>query len=218
MTPLDLASAIPIPAPFFARPTATVARELIGTVVVSRVGDSVVAGRIVETEAYLGAHDPGSHAATRGITPRNRVMYGPPGHVYVYVVYGMHLMVNLVTEPEGVAGAVLVRAVEPIAGIETMSARRGGATGTTLADGPAKVAAALGVTLAHNGMALGDALAVVGTPPPEGEVRASGRIGLAEGHDLPLRFYLHGDPHVSRGRTGPRTPRRRPDIQTEETT
>jgi DNA-3-methyladenine glycosylase len=217
MTPFDLTSTTPLPPAFFARPTEIVARELVGKVLVSRVGESVAAGRIVETEAYLGADDPGSHAATRGITARNRVMYGPPGHLYVYVVYGMHCMLNLVTEPEGVAGAVLVRAIEPLFGIDTMSARRGGAIGTALSDGPAKVAAALGVTLAHNGMALGDALAVLSAPPFEDEVVASGRIGLAEGHDLPLRFYLHGDPHVSRGRTGPRPPRRRPDAPTEET-
>lgn len=217
MNALDLADARPLPREFFARATGSVARDLLGKVLVSRVGDTAAGGRIVETEAYLGADDPGSHAATRGITARNRVMYGPPGHIYVYLVYGMHLMLNLVTEAEGVAGAVLVRAIEPLFGIETMAARRGGATGTALTDGPAKVAAALGVTLAHNGIALGEPLDVLDAPAPVGRIVASGRIGLADGHDLPLRFYLEGDPHVSRGRTGLRPPSGRPDTRTEET-
>jgi DNA-3-methyladenine glycosylase len=197
-----------LPASFFARPTATVAREVLGKVLVSRVGDAVCAGRIVEAEAYIGAHDPGSHAATRGVTPRNRVMYGPPGRLYVYFTYGNHHMLNLVTEREGTAGAVLVRAVEPLEGLEAMIARRGRG-GVEVTNGPGKVAQALGIDLRHNGMPLGEPIAVCdGRPVPDEAVGTSGRIGLAEGHELPLRYYVRGNGYVSKGRTGPRPPKR----------
>lgn len=197
-----------LPGSFFARPTAIVAREVLGKVLVSRVGDAVCAGRIVEAEAYLGAHDPGSHAATRGITPRNRVMYGPPGRLYVYFTYGNHHMPNLVTECEGTAGAVLVRAVEPLAGLEAMIARRGRG-GVEVTNGPGKVAQAFGIDLGHNGMPLGEQIAVCDGPPvPDGAVGTSGRIGLAEGHELLLRYYVKGNGYVSKGRTGPRPPKR----------
>jgi DNA-3-methyladenine glycosylase len=217
MSGLELDSLQPVPAAFFARPTEAVARELLGKILVSRVGDGECAGRIVEVEAYLGAHDPGSHAATRGITQRNRVMYGPPGHAYVYFTYGMHHMLNLVTEPEGVAGAVLIRAIEPIAGTDTMVRRRGGRRGVELTNGPAKVAEALGVTLELNGSGLGDRLVVCDAPRPRERVLTSGRVGLAAGHDLPLRFYLEGNAYVSRARTGPkpRSARRRAVEQRE---
>lgn len=192
-----------LPAPFFDRPTELVARDLLGKVVASLIDGVLTAGRIVEVEAYLGSDDPGSHAATRGITGRNRVMYGPPGHAYVYFTYGMHHMLNLVTEPDGTAGAVLVRAIEPLAGRETMVARRGGRDGRGLADGPAKVAQALGLDLSDDGSALGEGrVAVLDGPLPAEKVLVSGRIGLAQGHDLPLRFYLEGTGH-SRARPGP---------------
>lgn len=194
----------PLPPPFFARPTAVVARELLGSVLASSIGGAVVAGRIVETEAYLGADDPGSHAATKGITLRNRVMYGPPGRAYVYFTYGNHFMLNLVTEPDGTAGAVLIRAIEPTDGIETMRARRGGRSGPELTNGPGKLASALGVTLAHNGIALGNELVVLAGPRvPENRVAVGGRIGLSAGHELPLRFSIMGNAYVSKGRTGP---------------
>lgn len=209
----DLASARPLPASFFSRPTETVARELLGKVLVSRVGDTPTGGRIVETEAYLGSHDPGSHAATRGVTARNRVMYGPPGYAYVYFTYGMHHMLNLVTEADGTAGAVLVRAIEPLLGLEQIARRRPGVTGAGLTNGPGKVASALGVDLALNGTPLGDLLAVYDAPPPDGEIARTGRIGLAEGHELALRFYLSSNAYVSRGRTGPKPPKRRTDTR-----
>jgi DNA-3-methyladenine glycosylase len=193
----------PLLAPeFFGRDTELVARELPGKMLLSDVDGVVTGGRIVETEAYLGSDDPGSHAATRGITERNRVMYGPPGIAYVYFTYGMHHMVNLVTEAEGTAGAVLVRAIEPSLGLDAMTARRLGRGRRDLADGPAKLAQALGVTLADNGARLGVGhLAVFEAPAPEEAVLESGRIGLTAGHELPLRFYLEGSAH-SRARTG----------------
>ncbi|MRS12973.1 MAG: DNA-3-methyladenine glycosylase [Actinobacteria bacterium] len=197
-------------ASFFARPTPEVARLLLGKVLVSAVGDAVVAGTIVETEAYLGVDDPGSHAATKGITARNRVMYGPPGRAYVYFTYGNHHMLNLVTEAEGTAGAVLVRAVEPVEGVEVMTARRHGRAGHELTNGPGKVAEAFGVTLAHNGLPLGRELRVLDAPPvADTAVGTSGRVGLASGHELPLRFYIAGNGYVSKGRTGPKPPKRR---------
>ncbi|MHB1341533.1 MAG: DNA-3-methyladenine glycosylase [Coriobacteriia bacterium] len=200
----DVHTAQPLPAAFFARDTVTVAREVLGKVLVSRMGDTVTAGRIVETEAYLGSGDPGSHAATKGVTARNAVMYGAAGRVYVYFTYGSHHMLNLVTETEGVAGAVLIRAVEPVLGVEVMEARRG-RTGADCTNGPGKLASALGITLEANGLELGGGqLGVCDAPRPSETVVSSGRIGLTAGHDAPLRFYLLGNGYVSKGRTGPR--------------
>jgi DNA-3-methyladenine glycosylase len=193
----------PLAASFFERDTELVARELLGKMLVSLVDGTRTGGRIVETEAYLGSGDPGSHAATRGITDRNRVMYGPPATAYVYFTYGMHHMLNLVTEEDGKAGAVLVRAFEPAFGLDTMVVRRGGRGGRDLADGPGKVAQALGMTLEDNGTPLGAGrLAVADAPAPVERILISGRIGLTAGHELPLRFYLEGSAH-SRARTGP---------------
>ena len=204
MSTFDPDSAALLPRAFFARSTALVARELLGKVLVTRVGDALCAGAIVETEAYLGADDPGSHAATKGVTARNRVMYGPPGHAYVYFTYGNHHMLNLVTEANGVAGAVLVRAVRPIAGVEAMEARRGRA-GVDLTNGPGKVAQAFGVDLGLNGVELGQTVAVYDAPGCDGaSVGSSGRIGLSAGHELPLRYFIKREAYVSRGRTGPR--------------
>ena len=205
-TPAFTELGTPLLAGFFARPAPEVARDLLGKTVVRRVDGVLTAGRIVEAEAYLGSDDPGSHAATRGITERNRVMYGAPGVAYVYFTYGMHHMLNLVTESDGTAGAVLVRAIEPTAGRDTMIVRRDGHDGRDLTDGPGKVAAALGLDLSDNGTALGEGrLAVLDAPAHQEDVVVSGRVGLTEGHESPLRFYLEGSAH-SRGRTGP--PRR----------
>jgi DNA-3-methyladenine glycosylase len=193
---------------FFERETSLVARELLGKILVTTVGDHVCGGRIVETEAYLGADDPGSHAATRGVTARNRVMYGPPGHAYVYFTYGAHHMLNLVTRPVGLAGAVLIRAVEPLCGVETMERRRGRG-GIDVSNGPGKVAQSFGVDLALNGARLGGLIAVYDAARvPDEAVSMSGRVGLSVGHDLPLRFYVTGSAYVSKGRTGPRRARR----------
>lgn len=205
-----------VPQAFFARPAAIVARELLGSVLVSRIGGVLTAGEIVETEAYLGSNDPGSHAATRGITPRNRVLYGPPGHTYVYFTYGNHHMLNLVSEEEGTAGGVLIRALRPIAGIETMIARRHGRSEVEIANGPGKLAQALGIDLSHKGIKLGDTLAVYeGEAIPDERVAISGRVGLSNGYDLPLRFYVEDERHVSRGRTGPPPRKRGSDSQTK---
>jgi len=203
MTSEDAAVARLLPAEFFARPSALVARDLLGKVLVTRVGGVLTAGRIVETEAYLGRDDPGSHAATRGVTKRNRVMYGPPGRAYVYFTYGNHYMLNLVTECAGVAGAVLIRAVEPLFGIETMLVRRGGRVAEAPARGPGCAAQAFGVDLSLNDSPLGGIIAVADAPPVDDDLMVTtGRIGLRNGHELPLRFYVRDNPHVSRARLG----------------
>lgn len=201
----------------FDRHPLEVARDLIGCVLLAIVDGESVAGRIVETEAYLGAHDPGSHASTRGITARNAVMYGPPGSVYVYFTYGNHYMVNLVCEPEGTAGAVLVRALEPLEGIEIMARRRGGRALHELCNGPGKLAQALGVDLSDNGSLLGEGRLRVyaGPRPGRGDVAESGRVGLSNGHELPYRVFEIGNPFVSRGRLGPALPRKRASRPTE---
>ena len=195
----------PLTSGFFDRNTETVARDLLGKILISRVDGMEAGGRIVETEAYLGSDDPGSHAATKGITSRNAPMYGEPGTVYVYLTYGVHHMVNLVCEAEGVAGAVLVRAIEPLVGVDVMTRRRTNRPVSEIANGPGKVAAALGVDLDDNGTRLGSGRLTVcdsSALQPE-EVVTSGRIGLSSGHDLPLRFYVAGSANVSKGRPGP---------------
>lgn len=198
---------------FFARDTATVARDLLGCVLVSTAAGERVTGRIVETEAYLGSDDAGSHAATRGITRRNAVMYGPPGRAYVYFTYGNHHMLNLVTEPQGTAGAVLIRALEPLEGIDVMTRRRASGrhapsvlTVRDVANGPGKLACALGLDLTDNGSPLdGSAtLSVLRRTGAAPAVMASGRIGLSAGHEVELRFYIEGDPYVSTARPGRR--------------
>jgi DNA-3-methyladenine glycosylase len=203
----------PLPLAFFARDTVTVARDLLGKILVSKVGGIITGGPIVETEAYLGANDPGSHAATKGMTKRNSVMYGPPGRAYVYFTYGNHHMLNIVTEVDGVAGAVLIRAIEPRFGLEEMARRRatGGLTSrrreVDVANGPGKLTAALGVGLSLNGTALDSAtLSIYDAAPPDGCVAISGRVGLTEGYGAELRFFLEGNQYVSKGRTGPRPP------------
>jgi DNA-3-methyladenine glycosylase len=209
-----------LPASFYERDTVTVARELLGCILVSTAGGVTTAGRIVETEAYLGSDDPGSHAATKHVTARNAVMYGPAGRAYVYFTYGAHYMLNVVTEAEEVAGAVLIRAIEPLTGVGEMARRRAaGRRGAAplavrdLANGPGKLAAALGIDLSCNAEPLdGSAtLSVLEPRTPPGAVSSSGRIGLSEGHEMELRFYLEGDPCVSRGRTGMRPATRRSD-------
>ena len=201
----ELAGLAAIPPPFFMRHPAEVAPELIGAYVVSTSGGVVTGGVIVETEAYLGTDDAGSHAATRGITKRNATMYGPPGTAYVYFTYGNHHMLNLVCEPDGIAGAVLVRALEPLWGLSEMAARRHGRPDRELCNGPGKLAAALGLDLSDNAVALGEGRLSVyhGLRPAADEIATSGRVGLSAGHELELRFFLAGSPFVSRGRTGP---------------
>jgi DNA-3-methyladenine glycosylase len=163
---------------FFARPTLTVARGLLGQRLVRRLGGETCSGLIVEAEAYIGERDLACHAR-HGRTPRSEVMYGPPGHAYVYFTYGMHWMLNFVTEVEGFPAAVLIRALLPQTGVAAMRRRRGR---EPLADGPAKLAQALGIDGRLNGADLcarGAALFVeTGPGARDREVRRSPRVGL----------------------------------------
>jgi DNA-3-methyladenine glycosylase len=206
----DLASAESLPSMFFSRSPECVAPDLLGCVIVSTAGGATTGGVIVETEAYLGADDPGSHAATKGITARNAVMYGPPGTAYVYFTYGTHHMLNVVCEPEGMAGAVLIRALRPALGIDEMTLRRQGRSLRELCSGPGRLSAALGLDLSDNGSVLGAGRVAAYHGSQENErVAQSGRVGLTRGHELPLRYFIEGDPFVSRARTGPLASKRR---------
>jgi DNA-3-methyladenine glycosylase len=189
-----------LPLAFYAQPTLEVARALIGKTLSRRTAEGVTAGVIVETEAYVSAIDPSAHGF-RGKTPRNATMFGPPGHAYVYFTYGMHHCLNIVTEGEGVAAAVLLRALEPTAGIALMRSRRGERIADRdLARGPGRLCAALALTLADNGLDLcGDALWLEDTPdfPPDAPIAATPRIGIAQAADWPWRFVLADSPWVS---------------------
>lgn len=175
------------------------ARDLLGKVIVRRVPEGVTEGRIVETEAYLGPGDPASHAH-RGPTPRSSIMFGPPGRAYVYLNYGMYHLLNMVTQPEGQAGAVLIRAIEPVGGAQLMAERRGRPVGSPeVSNGPGKLTIALSVTTADNGADLthGD-LVVKDAPPEREEVVCGPRVGVEHRSTDHLRFYLAGNPYVSR--------------------
>ena len=187
----------------FTGSTVSVARRLLGTVLVHETDDGPAAGRIVETEAYL-RDDPACHAA-RGLTPRNAVMFGPPGHAYVYFIYGMYHCFNVVTARSGIGEAVLIRALEPLDGMSLMAERRGTDVLSRLCSGPGKLAMALGIHRAHNGADLRDGLLRI-LPPQSypwnrrgaGKITTTTRIGINVGADLPLRFYLEGSPFVSK--------------------
>ncbi|MCY3559715.1 MAG: DNA-3-methyladenine glycosylase [bacterium] len=182
---------------FFERPVAAVAPELLGMVLAC--GDR--AGRIVEVEAYGGAEDPASHGH-RGRTPRNEVMFGPPGRLYVYFSYGMHWCANVVCEPEGRCGAVLLRALAPLRGVEDMWADRPKARRTRdLCSGPAKLTAALGIDGHHNGADLLDPaspVAILEDGAGTSTHASSGRIGISAATERPWRWYVPGDLNVSR--------------------
>lgn len=191
-----------LPRSFYARPTVEVSRDLIGKVLVH----GQAAGTIVETEAYLGGDDLASHTA-RGITPRTKVIFGPPGHAYVYFIYGMYECLNLVCEPEGRPGCVLIRALQPVSGIQLMQQRRPAARKVEdLASGPGKLTLAMAITRAQNGVDVTRGSLVVRKPVQrrEIEIEVTPRIGITQCADLPLRFIARGNPYVSRG-TRPRT-------------
>ena len=194
------AGALPFPASFYDRETAAVSRDLLGAVLECRTPEGIASGRIVETEAYIGEHDPACHAAA-GKTDRTRWLYGPPGTAYVYFIYGVHWCFNAVTRASGDPGAVLFRALEPIAGIDTMRGRRPAARNDRdLTNGPGKLCAALGIDGRHNGLRL-DRLPLrirPGEPVPDSEVVVSPRIGITKAADWPLRWYVADNPWVSK--------------------
>jgi DNA-3-methyladenine glycosylase len=194
----------PLSRGFFERPVLQVAPDLLGRVVVHDSPEGTVALRLTEVEAYAGLRDPGSHAF-RGRTPRNGVMFGPGGHVYVYFSYGMHWCMNLVCGPPGEPSAVLLRAGEVITGTELAQARRTTArVPRDLARGPARLTSALGVDKAYDGADAtdpGSALRVLtgaGPRPARRRVLRGPRVGVAgEGGARPWRFWIDGEPTVS---------------------
>jgi DNA-3-methyladenine glycosylase len=180
---------------FYDRPVLEVARDLVGCVV--RHGDT--AGVIVETEAYHHS-EPACHAYV-GLTPRTATLFGPPGVAYVYRSYGIHALLNAVCEPEGEGAAVLIRALEPLDGVDTMRARRGLHRVQDLCSGPGKLTQALGIQLRQNGTSLVDGPVRFGPPVaarPEIEVAVGPRIGITKAVELPWRFCAAGSRHVSR--------------------
>lgn len=213
-----------LPREFFDRPATVVAPELLGCVVAHELPEGVVAAEIVEVEAYMGADDPPSHAF-RGKTARNEVMFGEPGHAYVYFTYGMHFCVNLVCEPAGVAGAVLLRAGRVVDGIQLARARRSGARSVNgpkgqaqLASGPARLCQALGVDRAQNGADVcdpGGALRVLASAGfgglPADRIATGPRVGVSTGAQVPWRYWIAGDPSVSAYRA--HVPRRRSGVR-----
>ena len=194
----------PLPRSFLARPAPVVARELLGRLLVSRTQDLTLVARIIECEAYQ-EDDPASHSF-RGRTARTEVMFGPPGHLYVYFTYGMHFCMNVVTGRVGEGSAVLLRAAEPLDGQDRMAKARGLASPydpRLLCSGPARLTQAFGVTREVNGIDLlggGTSLALAaGAPVPDADVGVSGRVGITVGLERPWRFFMAGNPFASRG-------------------
>ncbi len=197
----------PLPRAFFEAPPELVAPRLLGKVLAHRTRAGVLAGRIVEVEAYLGPHndppDPAAHSY-RGPTPRNLVMFGPAGYAYIYSIYGRYFCANVSCDVEGRAGGVLFRALEPVLGADQMAKNRGltpGAPASQLTSGPSRLCQALGLTRSgHNGIDLTDPrslLQIRDDSFPAQEALVTVRIGINHGIDFPLRFVLRGHPCVS---------------------
>lgn len=176
----------------------TAARRLLGCTLARELDGRKFIARIVETEAYH-QNDAASHSY-KGRTPRTDIMFGPPGFLYVYFTYGMHYCMNVVTGPEGEGSAVLIRAVEPLSGEEGMRQRRRGLSGTLLTNGPAKACQALGIDKALNGHDLSRPPFMLHIRPPvlPHDIVQTTRIGISQAKDKPWRFYIAGNPYVSR--------------------
>ena len=189
---------------FFKRTTVGLSKALLGTYLLHDSEEGRTAGRIVETEAYLFRGDPACHAA-RGETKRNSAMFGPAGHCYIYLIYGMHYCFNVVSGKEKEGEAVLIRALEPVEGIELMKKRRGTDLLRNLCSGPAKLVEAMGIRHAANGSSLrtGPIRILTRDSYPPAHTRApqtvvTNRIGISSGAELPLRFYVKGSEFISR--------------------
>ena len=193
----------PLPRSFYARPTLDLSRDLLGRRLVRYVRGERLAGVVVETEAYCGVDDEGCHAF-RGRTARTDVMFGAPGHAYVYFIYGRYYCFNVVAESDGVAGAVLVRALRPSEGLEAMRVARPGRPDLELTNGPAKLCVAMAIGRPLNGWDLcrgGELWLEEGEPVPDVQVRVGPRVGLNVGEYArarPWRFAIAADPWVSR--------------------
>ena len=190
---------MPLPRRFYLRPAPAVARDLLGCLLVSRRGATLTAGRIVETEAYLGPEDEASHAAFR--PGSHGLFYGEGGKAYVFSAYGLHSCLNAITDRAGRPGCVLIRALQPVAGMRAMARRRGvPASSPRLASGPGNVTRALGVSVRDNGADLVTSRVTIEPPddPRDFRIARGPRIGITRSRALPLRFWIPGDPHVSR--------------------
>ena len=196
---------LPLPRAFFARSPRRVARELLGKLLIRDLGELRLAGRIVEVEAYLGESDPAAHAAA-GNTARTSILFGPPGYAYVYFIYGNHYCLNVSCEPEGKAGSVLFRALEPLQGIEEMARARDVKLGGSrdlprLTSGPGRLAQAFGITRARdNGADLtspGSGLWIAEDDFRPKNIRITPRIGITLAAEQPLRYILAGNAFVS---------------------
>ena len=192
---------IKLPRSFYSRSTLEVANDLLGKVLIRRLGRRKLAGRIVETEAYVGPHDLACHAS-KGHTPRTAVMFGPPGFAYVYMIYGFYFCLNVVTEPEGYPAAVLIRAVEPLEGVDLMKKLRSHPVRhTNIASGPGKLCMAMSIDKQLNGAdLLGTTIWIEDRNIDRGAILTSPRVGVdyaGEYKDKPWRFFVDGSPHVS---------------------
>jgi DNA-3-methyladenine glycosylase len=190
----------PLPVSFYERKTDEVAVDLLGRLLVRETPEGIMRARIVEVEAYFGEGDPASHAC-RGVTPRNEIMFGRAGMAYVYLNYGVHYLLNVVTEKEGYAGAVLLRAVEPLSGIDVMLHNRPVKKTVDLTNGPGKLTKALAVDIEDNGcdVTTQDSTLFIAAGTTETlSIVESPRIGISSGTEMLLRFSIKGNPYVSR--------------------
>ncbi len=189
-----------LPVRFFERPAETVAPELVGLLIASSAGGEPTLGRVVETEAYLGYDDPASHGFRGRRHAQNAALYGPAGSWYVYRSYGMHWCANLVCRGAGKGSAVLLRAVEPLKGLEIMRRRREGAEDRYLCAGPGRLCQALGITRTEldGRMMRGSGVVVLESDGWDGELDVTPRIGITKAVDWPLRFAAAGSPWISR--------------------
>jgi DNA-3-methyladenine glycosylase len=189
-----------LPVVFFRRPAELVAAELLGAVVSSSIDGELTEGRIVETEAYLGYDDPASHGYLHRRNSRNAALFGPPGSWYVYLSYGMHWCANLVCQRAGLASAVLLRALEPLSGLEVMRRRRGPVADRELCSGPGKLCKALGIDRDLDGKRMSSSAVIVRRPDGDEDciVSVTPRIGITKAADWPLRFLVAGSPWASR--------------------
>ena len=189
-----------LPRSFYTRPTLLVAKDLLGKTLVRKIGKTRLAGKIVEVEAYLGSRDPASHTY-RGKTKRNEVMFRKGGHLYVYFTYGMHFCANVVTGKEGIGEAVLIRAVEPLEGIESMRRNRGtGVSDKNLTNGPAKLCEAFRIRRTENGTdLLGKKIFLtMSAPVRRSSIGSSSRIGIVKGTEHRWRFFIKENEWVSK--------------------
>ena len=197
-----------LPRSFYYRPTLDVASDLLGKVLVRRLGRRYLAGKVVETEAYIGTYDLACHAS-KGHTPRTTIMFGPPGFAYVYMIYGFYFCLNVVTEAEGYPAAVLIRAFEPLEDVDLMRQLRDNpARETNIASGPGKLCMAMSIDKRLNGADLaGSTIWIEDRKLDPGPIGSSPRVGVdyaGEYKDKPWRFFVQDNPHVSRARVGSR--------------